>query len=665
MSSAEKPKVEKVPWLWLIIYVVILAVVGQILTHFEPMPYCVSQALGAGGGGMAFNLMAYVYGALILIISLVYPALRRVDLKTLTYFYIATLIATLYTSYFGVVHETVALTHARLVNPTIHGIFLPYWWMPEADIIRMSFYGGAPVPWAEWMPVIANWWLVLLLGSFFFYAWVILFIRQWIDVEALSFPQAIAGWTLLQAMGGTEKPELRRRRRLVLIGTLVSFLVYLPYVIVSLYPPFPDLYGWLKHPAFCTWFTGAFDIQALFPGLASVIVYLGYGNANPLFYGLAFLAPLDTLFSAAFGYLVLMILLPQLLYYMGYYGGILALGSWGRWWQILCNPPLKLNFFAFQGLLPAIVIFDIAISWKHLRNTFVSALRGRDEMASLYRIAYAIIIIGTIAWIAYFMANGIGAAASVVLFLALWLHTAAYARMHAHTGFITITDWELSPWFLPVWGRLTANTQETMMALTFANRVLWCDGGFGKNMGPAMFGADAFKIGRLAGIDEKTTFKIIALTTILTTFITVPVMVWCWYYFGLMKLPLSKEWDFMWTGEYGRYNSWAVDTWPWWPQALAGFVVGIVLCLARMRFVWWPLEPIGLFVGIAGLNPQGYGIPFLLTITLIVKYIVIKVGGARVYEEYGVPIASGIVAGSCLGTLLIVLGAIYRFYFPY
>ncbi len=83
---------------------------------------------------------------------------------------------------------------------------------------------------------------------------------------------------------------------------------------------------------------------------------------------------------------------------------------------------------------------------------------------------------------------------------------------------------------------------------------------------------------------------------------------------------------------------------PWWPHALAAAVIVGILSYLRMRFVWWPFDPVGVYLGVNNSTPN----PLPYFVAWIIKYLVIKFGGMRVHDEMLIPIVAGMIVGSAL-----------------
>ena len=98
---------------------------------------------------------------------------------------------------------------------------------------------------------------------------------------------------------------------------------------------------------------------------------------------------------------------------------------------------------------------------------------------------------------------------------------------------------------------------------------------------------------------------------------------------------------------------------------MAGFITAAVLGYLRLRYVWWPLDPVGLMVVTFGDAPSWCDMGHMFTIYWAIKYIILRVDGRRLYEEYTIPALIGIMTGIGIGVLLICIAEIIRFFIPY
>jgi hypothetical protein len=116
-------------------------------------------------------------------------------------------------------------------------------------------------------------------------------------------------------------------------------------------------------------------------------------------------------------------------------------------------------------------------------------------------------------------------------------------------------------------------------------------------------------------------------------------------------------------GECGRRQARPAPE-PWIAQAVAGFIAALALSYLHARFVWFPLEPFGLFIATEEWGTLT-GIWIMFLAAWVLKYLTLKMGGAKAYENIGVPAATGFIAGLVIVGLLGGAGLVLRFFIPY
>lgn len=115
-------------------------------------------------------------------------------------------------------------------------------------------------------------------------------------------------------------------------------------------------------------------------------------------------------------------------------------------------------------------------------------------------------------------------------------------------------------------------------------------------------------------------------------------------------------------GVMNWYNAYPMD---FWGKVIAGVVVGVVLTLMRDRWSWVRISVAGLALGIF----FGEQIWAATIIALIAKFLTLRVGGAKLYEEKGMPIALGFFFGYMAAVFILLLCMVPIWYltfkFPY
>ena len=647
-------------WLFLIVYTIILTIVLGTATLFIPMPW----ASGFNFGPTGFQVMMPApYVAMFIILIIAQLTKRKYDPKVLALIYIVTMVCTWETVFKGFYCLPAPYFHTRIENQEIHGWALSYLWVPSAEAIRALFY---PNPAGffqyanEWAPVIANYIIWLIIAISFSVGWACVYRRLWVDIELMPFPHA-QGWIIGQLAAGQNS---KARRYTLMVGVFFGLLFLIPYYVFTAYPGFPDLYGWLTSPYFVGWAVGSFLVHEAYPSLRPIILGPLTIQTCPAHYAFLFLAPLDTLFSMTFVSVVIWWLLPQILYYFGYYSGITTANVWSKADLIRRYDPLKVQA-VFVGMAAGCVVFYVFLHYRYFVDTIRSAVSGKAPEGEIsYRWAYLLILIGFIGLVAIFSMNNVRPWVATWAVVVIWIQITLTAQARAYSS--------VAPWlrgrafFKWIWGETMQPapycTAEQLWLNSYMNR--WATGldTFGPHLAPIAGALDAFAVGKMAGLDNNTTLKVVLITAVLSTIIVVPLTIYELYYFGWMALPVCKEWDYMWDGDAGAYNNWPASP-PWYPQAISGFVLALVLTFMRMRYAWWPLEPFGFVVGLNEFYLWHLG-SLTAPIVWIVKYVLLRIGGRRIYEEYIVPVCIGVITGLTLGILIISGIATFRWFSP-
>ncbi|MEM2303099.1 MAG: DUF6784 domain-containing protein, partial [Candidatus Bathyarchaeia archaeon] len=101
-----------------------------------------------------------------------------------------------------------------------------------------------------------------------------------------------------------------------------------------------------------------------------------------------------------------------------------------------------------------------------------------------------------------------------------------------------------------------------------------------------------------------------------------------------------------------------------WIPAIIGFIVTVLLYFLRLRFVWWPLHPMGFLIsGAAREVWTGAWTSFLGA--WVLKFITLRIGGSKAYEEYGIPAAAGVLAGFVMAAVIGVIVGLIRWFVPF
>jgi len=658
-NEIEAPSISTKTWVWLTIYMIILIVLITVQSQFLP-PQWGTGGLGAvGPSGIIYCAMPlpYVFSFVMLFVMSYFGV--KIDRRTFALFYIATMVATWRSVNKGYANVISGLIPVRISTAEVHGYALPEFWLPSAEVVKGCFYHDSLhnlfVTYAsEWIPVIATHIYWYTVATLFMMGYAIILRKLWVDIEVLPFPHA-QGWITAEIalLAPEKKPD--KRKKIFIVAAILAILFYVPYMVYSAYPGLPDPYGWMTGAGFMTWLAGAYDLSTFNPVVRSSIVTPIYIHTDPLRYAFPFLAPLDLLLSVWVGQMIFLFLAPQIAAYLGYYSGIFTADFWGKHGMIFFGEPILVNAI-HQGLGVGIVVFMILLNWRYFADTIKRAVTRKTEPGEVsYSLGYLLLLVGGIGLVVLFLISGVGVVDAVTsIFIVITIQCLANARAHSHLGFQPMMF--RGHWFQKLlWGPEMPWAPEFPADKLFVSAHVNHYGTGFDIFGPYFVTIngmmDSFKIGSMAKVHPKTIFKLCLIGALLGVVIVIPLLWIVWHAFGYMELPTVKEWCWYWSGDAGTYNQ-APNVFLT-VQGWLGFLLSGLLIFLRSRYIWWPIDPLGLFFASAHCSAETAMGFFTPLIVWIIKYILIKVGGRKMYDEVGLPAAFGVITGGTIGITIV------------
>jgi hypothetical protein len=682
MPSESEVKEFRIKYHLLISLVVLTALLSFIGT--------IEVALSGSVGG-AF-MCRYAWGSIshfislpimsVLLILLAYPfkLLRgKMSLQTLTLLYMVGLTV----SYYGIGHyETFAVwpvgfSRTLLYTPADYRPMVEsWWWMPPYEVVQRITVGGAAVDWGAWAGSITFWTLYMLVFYLLGSSLTLLFRRRWIDIEMIPVPYVRLTLETIKVCTG----ELKARRVLTFfaIGFLIGFLYEFQVMMTYVFPWWPDLLAW-RGTAVDT--TSPKGCVCFYPQhiLSQILVYPLQFNKDILGYAIFYLTPMDFLFSCWFFVLLIMVL-AQIAYYSGYYSGIFDLGGVcraagyaGIQKSFTMGPPFYwAPTMAISGTI-GLTIMILYNSRSYLVETIRLAVRGKKAPEEAkepltYRNIYLFIVISTILMLAFFFSAGLRIETTLVVLIItgfasiisatyiVGLIGAGFHEIGTEKGWPLLLVWPTHP------GVDKTYTADWVMSHVFCNT--------GTNHATHGVFTGSFAtlqtqaMGTLAKFNLKDVFILTSITTVVALIVANCTRVWIVNLLGIGRVPIwggcaVNEWCFQ-QRIYGE--------WPPLETALSvglvGFIIMMALNLLRARFAWWPLHPLGFIMAAA---------PSVLYMRAwnnffgawVAKYLTLRIGGSRAYEEYGIPVASGLMAGCVLSNLVAYIIGTIKFFIPF
>jgi len=658
-------KAESVPWIPIVVLTVFMAFFSPVYAVLTP------NASWYGLGRVGCKLLLMIMPFLYIMGAMLIGRLRGKPFSAtiLTYLYAAGsgLISVASTDSYPIGNFPLLLYDSVYLAPDVNP--WPSIMAPPGSVVQPLVTGGASVPWGSWMPTLF-WWGLLYAGlAIIALAQGNIWRRRWIDVEKVPFPQTRIATELVDKATGIG-PFRVRYGTPFLVGSLLGVAYQLPLLLSYMFPWFPDIYGWRTNT--CT--MGAQWITPDSP-LAG-IVGLAQFNKNPAFGAVFYMAPLNVLFGAWFWYLVFAVLM-QVAFMMGYYTGITGNPGCGRVWcgtvGYRVGEPFKWNAFSSAGVSTGIFIGYIAINWRYLVETINAAMGklGKDRLDEFdrteptsYRNSWGLFLLGAVLIIGAFMAADVGLPAAILLVVTNVVVAFVCTRSYSLVGFIVPAGSNFYEGPMKMLLNAGANPNSewyVAMGMTYS---LACEPTTGGGASTAFITSlGSYQMASVNKVSVKNVFMIQLFVCVIAAFISIAGAVWGYYTFGITKMPSQSF--------YSWYSNYTPDevanrpTYePWLPHMAAGAAFAMLLSFLHARFVWFPLEPLGFLLATDG-HALIEGIWTMTLAAWVAKIITLRIGGSKLYEKTGTPVAIGFLIGV---VLIVILGGavlVLRYFFPF
>ena len=556
------------------------------------------------------------------------------------------------------------------------------------EVMDVFLYGGK-FDLGPWIPAMAYWITLsisLLLSLFFFQ---LIFRRHFIERERYVFPLMTAIVEVLKYSEGIDRPSIWSPRRFV---ESKLFWIGFLWANINLLSEMINEFSWwgagfeIPIPSIPLITTGLDLAPYLVEVLPGGMWYMGrfslvwYPPAMVMVAAAAF-APLDVLITASLFGLIFQYIVPI----AGVLGGLFDKSGayWGLWtgwyyeeagyWGFL------IDHGGIGGWFYGLGIATILLARKDIIRTLKMALKGapreENEVFS-WRTTY-------IAWI-------ILAAISITLMTMAWvpITLAIYTYLMSMVSFLAVA-WVLaqfgfcqetwySPnfvidagaalgyWSSPPGGNVPAAFQTAAMnrfLLHFTVRQV------GYSTVRPM---SAFKLGHESGASSRAIGVAYIIFLVVTIGIFTPISLW---YYGNVGINNWAEntWYGGWPGrDAGAIWSFLTSTTPEqhmgfdpYPGVIAGIILCVITAYLHSRFAWFFIDPVGVLLGADNWHWGGMAaeMAFITWGMTIVRYLVMKFGGAKVYRKYYVPFMLGWMVGGAYYMTIQCIPYIYYTYF--
>lgn len=503
--------------------------------------------------------------------------------------------------------------------------YVPPWFSPtDPNAVDGFFRGESPVPWGLWLQPLVVWGLFFLSLYTANLCLLVIFRRQWITNERLSFPVALVPMESVRE-GRDGKARFSSAKGFQ-IGFAVVFVLGLLYRLSSIFPSLPSIP--LDDYVVVPWHpTGPLA------GFGDFTVSL-----SPTITGLAYLIPKELSFSVWFFWYARVAETVAAIA-----AGVTPMRPQDYWGTEFPAP-------YYQGA-GAVIALGILAFWSgrhYLRSVLRSVLRGRGEEDIPAPLGYRLALAGLVLSLGYMVAFSMAAGSRLIVALPLvglsLTYHMVWARLRAENGMSFIGfPFSAGTIMQEPLGTAILRPQEivTINALSWAYWPGWGEGC------EVITGAslDALKISDSARIGQRPLLAAMSAAVIFALIAGAVLMLSGTYLRGFWNYNmLYRSWMIVTMRNLGQADYDGIVnpshfSLPVTMPLVGGMVVVFLLAALRTRLWWWPLHPAGyLAANIWG--TQAWWCPMF--IGWLVKTLVIRYGGLRLYQNT-VPVAIGMI----------------------
>lgn len=584
---------------------------------------------------------------------------RRITTNTLVYIYVTAIGVSYYACWYHPWTHDIGIVLARTVTLKSYFPYVPDYVaapLETADLLMHGTGSIGAIPWAVLLPGILWRFLLVALFGGISIGLANIFRRQWMDVEVLPFPQVLVAHSCLVNIENIDRKEWYQRKPF-LMGIAIGVLLAIPISGITLFPWFPDVFGWRSN----TCNPGSQQITSL-----DTPWNLGI-NKHPPLYALMLLVPLNYLSSLVFYTFVFEVSIFIAYYVFGAYTGYLGKPFCGRSW---CPPGIPetdppLNYFtlitgAMLGYFVMTIIFERDHIMRTLKAAFGTRLDEERQEPTSYRSAWMILIASYALLMIFFMFTGFSPWVSFVMPLSGVMTWFVMAQLWARIGACPSPCYHFTPGVIRmfVWPSVVhLEATSTDVALVPYMSRSWIGWGYG--WGGSFFTVLAsYKIASLTGVNPRNILKVMIVGLFIAMLATEMIQISVVGVFGAGRFPSTT---FSINALDGGFPSqfWSMpSTLPLTevaPHLIIGFVFMVVMSYLCTRFLWLPNPLVAILAWdwITSLC----GIWAACLVAWVIKYLVLRTGGSKLYERWVVPFVGGFILGDALEVLIAALAA--------
>jgi hypothetical protein len=562
----------------------------------------------------------------------------------------------------GIVEYSWILTPLRLGDYPGVWQALPNFWLPKSLGVDAIWTGGIAL--SEFIPVIFLWSTVTVTLYLFSYSIGLLLRKPFLEVEKLPYPLVTPASFLIEkatTAGEGGLPEILRSK-LFWVAFLIGWLVNFYYSPTGGGGQGSGLELLLGYPSPEPYMSFTYLSGKLPPPFTNIVMAWDF---DALGIGLYLLFPLDILLTGIIFHVICYIIWPIIQVSTGLVKPITGGGEWGAYGVVNSSDIFVPEAFLDVGAYIGIGLLALWVIRKPLIESVRHAINGtEDEKPFSYRIIWALIVATAIILTGFLIVSGADVLSSIVTvaLLAFAILILARVRGEVWPGYsnawncIQVQNSSSNPLNPVLVVQTVSGAKSGVPVSVDVARSIYVTSGFLNVTSyygiwtPAIASLESLKLAEETKTNPKDIVIAAVPAAIIVTFLTFLFLSVNVTQFGARKF-LSDWWTI---GQFDRIGNAdaanALRSGISLPSTgrivwtILGAVVAIGLGLARITIAGFPLNPLGMILFSNSFYGFGYGL-----VAYIVKLLVLKVAGAKTWNEKGLPIAIGLFLGGYTG----------------
>jgi hypothetical protein len=536
---------------------------------------------------------------------------------------------------------------------------VPDFWLPKYLGVDAIWTGGIPL--STFIPIAIIWSAVTAVLYIFSYSIGLLLRKPFLDVEKLPYPLVTpASFIIEKSTSGEGGVPAILKSKMFWLAFLIGWLINFYYSPTGGGGQGSGLELLLKYPSPEPYMPYTYLSGKLPPPLTNIVMAWDF---DALGMGLYLLFPLDILLTGIIFHVICYIIWPIVQVSTGLAKPQPGAGEWGAYGIVNSSDIFVPEAFLDIGAYIGIGLLALWIARKPLIESLKHAIKGTDgEKPFSYRTIWTLIVITALILIGFLVSSGADVLSAFVTIVLLGFGILILARVRGEVWPGYSNAWAcyqgeglhlLNPAFVV---QLVSGVKSGVPVSADVARAVYVTSGFLSATTyygiwtPAIASLESMKLAQETNTDPKDTVIVAIPIAIVVTFLTYLFLSMNVTQFGARTF-LSDWWTL---GQFDRIgNLYAVTalrsgmpqpTTARTASAILGAIVAVGLGLARMTIPNFPLNPLGMILFSVSFYGFSYGL-----LAYVIKLLALKIAGAKVWEEKGLPIAMGLFLGGYTG----------------